>query len=77
MIYPNSAESTVHIQGLPKGVLAIELRNVLGQVVYETTIANEGGVEVPVSQLSAGHYNLIVRSESVLFQSASWLRNSV
>ncbi|MCR9173702.1 MAG: PKD domain-containing protein [bacterium] len=63
LIYPNPSEDVVRIQNLPEGGVTIELRNVVGQLVYETSIDSEVGVEIPVSHLAAGHYNLILRSE--------------
>ncbi|XOV67271.1 MAG: PKD domain-containing protein [Fluviicola sp.] len=63
VIYPNPSEDVFQIQNLPNGPVAIELRNVVGQVVFESSSVNNSGVKISVSQLATGHYNLIIRSE--------------
>ena len=64
MVYPNPAESVVNIQNLPEGELILEMRNLLGQVVYRSTIESATQTEISVSRLASGHYNLMIQSKS-------------
>lgn len=63
LIYPNPAATVVQIENLPNDAVTVEIRNVVGQIVYETTVIDTV-IEIPVSQLSAGQYNVIIQTAS-------------
>lgn len=64
IVYPVPAEDFVTIQNIPGGMVAIELRNVVGQIVYERTFETNEELNVPVVHLAAGQYNLVIDTVS-------------
>ena len=58
---PNRGKFMIRLQGVNQGAVLAELRNVLGQIVWQQKIASESGIvqrEVSISNLSKGIYYL-------------------
>ena len=64
LVFPVPAEDFVSVKNVPTGAITIELRNLVGQIVFEQSYESHEALEVPVSHLAAGQYNLILRTDS-------------
>ncbi len=76
-LYPNPASESIHIK-LPSILcndsFDIEIYNVLGQLVLNQTFANENPINIDVSKLYAGTYQLSVLQSGARIKTLRWVK---
>jgi PKD repeat protein len=64
IVYPVPASEVLKVKNIPAGLVTVELRNIVGQLIYTETFGLDSEIEVPVFNLASGQYNLMIQSES-------------
>lgn len=63
IVYPVPASEVLKVKNIPAGAITVELRNIVGQLIYMKTFGQGEEIEVPVFNLASGQYNLMILSE--------------
>lgn len=63
-VFPVPAKNELYVANIPPGEgYTIELRNMLGQVIYTEDVLNQPKLTIPVADFAAGYYNLVIVSD--------------